>query len=71
MLDDVAVALPGENPSAEARMAAIVHSYELDDEPSAEGWITTAAAWHSSDLRRETRTQFGQNPSAEGFTQST
>jgi uncharacterized protein DUF222/HNH endonuclease len=33
MLDDVAVALPGENPSAEVRMAAIVHAYELDDQP--------------------------------------
>jgi hypothetical protein len=25
MLDDVAIALPGANPSAEGRMAAIVH----------------------------------------------
>ncbi len=38
MLDDVAVALPGENTSAEVRMAAIVHAYTLDDEPSAEGF---------------------------------
>jgi hypothetical protein len=30
------VALPGTNPSAEARVAAIVHGFELDDEPSAE-----------------------------------
>jgi hypothetical protein len=27
MLDDVAVPLPGENPSAEVRMAAIVHGF--------------------------------------------
>ncbi len=43
MLDDVAVPLPGENPSAEVRMAAIVHGYELDDDPcrlSAEGSST-------------------------------
>jgi len=33
MLDDVEIALPGENPSAEVRMAAIVHAYELDDQP--------------------------------------
>jgi Domain of unknown function (DUF222)/HNH endonuclease len=47
MLDEVAVPLPGENPSAEARMAAIVHSYELNDDactvaaqnPSAEGFV--------------------------------
>ena len=38
MLDDVAVALPGANPSAEARVAAIVHGFEIDDEPSAQGW---------------------------------
>jgi len=31
MLDDVGVPLPGENPSAEVRMAAIVHGHELDD----------------------------------------
>jgi hypothetical protein len=29
MLDDVAVPLPGENPSAEARIAAIVHGFAL------------------------------------------
>jgi hypothetical protein len=49
MLDDVAVPLPGANPSAEARMAAIVHGFELDDEPSwnpsaegsaIDGWTT-------------------------------
>ena len=56
MLDDVAVALPGENPSTEARMAAIVHGFELDDEPSAEGWAAPAAQ--------------GRNPSAEGWTAS-
>jgi hypothetical protein len=33
MLDDVEIALPGENPSAEVRMGAIVHAYELDDRP--------------------------------------
>jgi hypothetical protein len=56
MLDDVGVALPGENPSAEARMAAIVHAYELVEEPrtfpvqnpSAEGFgitdVTRSAA---------------------------
>ena len=45
MLDDVQVALPGENRSVEARMAAIVHAYELDDactvavqNPSREGF---------------------------------
>ena len=32
MLDEAEVPLPGENPSVEARMAAIVHAYELDDE---------------------------------------
>ena len=32
MLDDVAIPLPGKSPSAEVRMAAIVHAYELDDE---------------------------------------
>jgi hypothetical protein len=56
MLDDVAVPLPGENPSAEARMAAIVHGLELDDEPSwnpsAEGFFAPASS---------------RNPSAEGF----
>ena len=35
MLDDVAAALHGENPSAAVRMAAIVHAYELEQEPSA------------------------------------
>ncbi len=54
MLDDVAVALPGDNPSAEARVAAIVNGFELDDEPSAEGWAAPAAQ--------------GGNPSAEGWT---
>ena len=46
MLDEVEVPLPGEKPSAQARMAAIVHSYELDEDrctvtvqnPSAEGF---------------------------------
>jgi hypothetical protein len=43
MLDDVAVELPGANPSGAARVAAIVHGFELDEEPSAEGWLTAAA----------------------------
>jgi hypothetical protein len=60
MLDDVALPLPGENPSAEVRMAAIVHGYELDDDPcrlSAEGSIGGSAVTSDS----------SGNPSAEGF----
>ncbi len=64
MLDDVAVALPGKNPSAEARMAAIVHAYELEDEsctvsvqnPSAEGWSATGPAPCEIPQRRDRRT---------------
>jgi uncharacterized protein DUF222/HNH endonuclease len=48
MLDDVAIPLAGENPSAEVRMAAIVHGYELDEDatwnPSAEGSTTCGRA---------------------------
>jgi hypothetical protein len=51
LLDDVALPLPGANPSAEGRMAAIVHGFEVDEEPSAEGWAI------APDLSR--------NPSAE------
>jgi hypothetical protein len=42
MLDEVEVPLSGEKPSAEARMAAIVHAYQLEDgwgNPSAEGFL--------------------------------
>jgi hypothetical protein len=42
MLDDVEIPLRGENPSAEVRMAAIVHAYELDADPRAQGWASTA-----------------------------
>jgi len=36
MLDEVIVPLPGENPSAEGRMAAIVHGFGVrDNEPTA------------------------------------
>jgi hypothetical protein len=56
MLDDVAVALPGGNPSAEVRMAAVVHGYELDDERSAWPGAAIPAAPNSS-----------ENPSAEGL----
>jgi Domain of unknown function (DUF222)/HNH endonuclease len=58
MLDDVAVALPGENPSAEVRMAAIVHRYELDEESSA-----MSVAEGSGNLAPNP----SRNPSAEGF----
>ena len=51
MLDDVAVALPGENTSAEVRMAAIVHAYTLDDEPSAEGFAGSDFGLQSSQCR--------------------
>jgi len=47
MLDDVAVALPGENPSAEARMAAIVHGFDIDDDlrwPPAAGFANAPIA---------------------------
>ena len=60
MLDDVAVPLPGEKPSAEVRMAAIVHGYELDDEPwrvSVEGLVDGSAIPSDS----------SGDPSAEGF----
>jgi Domain of unknown function (DUF222)/HNH endonuclease len=56
MLDDVAVALPGENPSAEVRMAAIVHSFQLDDESSVRLSTEGSIAANVS-----------ENPSAEGF----
>jgi hypothetical protein len=56
MLDDVAVALPGENPSAEGRMAAIVHGFDLDDESSTEGWaIATDSSGNPSAEVREGR----------------
>src|SRR5881394_2251611 len=53
MLDDCLVELPGENPSAEARMAGIVHGFEPVEETSAETW------WNREAPR--------ENPSAEGF----
>jgi len=52
MLDDFVVA-PGGNPSADGRMAAIVHRFELSEDSSAEPW------W--------CRGERGENPSAEGF----
>jgi hypothetical protein len=59
MLDDVAVPLPGANPSAEARMAAIVHGFELDDDvtwnPSAEGFFAPASSRNPSAEVREER----------------
>jgi hypothetical protein len=59
MLDDVAVPLPGANPSAEARMAAIVHGFELDDDvtwnPSAEGFFAPASSRNPSGEVREER----------------
>ena len=63
MLDDVAIELPGESSSADARMAAIVHAYELDDEhrtvsvqnPSAEGFAYARAdlGKDASDVREQ------------------
>jgi hypothetical protein len=65
MLDDVEIALPGENPSAEVRMAAIVHAYELEDQPctvtvqnpSAEGFGYGAVCGEKS--RAEVREERG------------
>ena len=74
MLDEVEVPLPGENPSVEARMAAIVHAYELDDAPSAPGWTTadaTESAGRSSEERRAACTFAVRNPSREGFSMTT
>jgi hypothetical protein len=62
MLDDVAVPLPGWNPSAEVRMAAIVHAYELADTSDPEIWTSVnlpANGEHAA------RTAIVQNPSAE------
>jgi Domain of unknown function (DUF222) len=67
MCDDIAVALPSANPSAEARVAAIVHGFEIDDElaaaawarstadrnPSAEAWATSATKGSPSSEVRE------------------
>jgi hypothetical protein len=69
MLDEVAVPLPG-TPSAEVRMAAIVHAYELDDAPSARGSTTagaTESAGRSSEERRAACTVAVPNPSREDF----
>jgi hypothetical protein len=63
MLDDVEVALPGENPSAEVRMAAIVHGHTLDDDcctaavqnPSAEGFGASDALARAAAEVRERR----------------
>jgi hypothetical protein len=75
MLDDVQVALPGDNPSAEVRMAAIVHACELDDDaPAAQGLMTAGAsesACRTSEGRRAACTVAVQNPSREGFTMTT
>jgi hypothetical protein len=62
MLDDVAVPLGGAIPSGEARMAAIVHGYEVDDEV---GWngCSTAAAINGSPVAPD----WSENPSAEGL----
>ncbi len=67
MLDDVAVALPGENTSTEVRMAAIVHAYTLDDEPSAQGSLAATSDFSPLNVEREGCTEVAQNPSAEGW----
>jgi hypothetical protein len=67
MLDDVAIAPPGENASAQVRMAAIVHAYALDDEPSAEGSLAATSDFGHLRIERQGCTEVAQNPSAEGF----
>jgi hypothetical protein len=62
MLDDVAVPLPGENPSAEVRMAGIVHGYEVDDEVRWSGPANGSTIDGSS-----IAPDWSGNPSAEGF----
>jgi hypothetical protein len=62
MLDDVAVPLPGWNPSAEVRMAAIVHAHELADTSDPEIWTSVNVPANGE---HAARTTFVQNPSAE------
>jgi hypothetical protein len=63
MLDDFVGEKPRENPSAEGRIAAVVHGFEPLEDPSAEAWMTRLAPNENPSAEvRETRGVYSIKP---------